>query len=159
MTNAKSKRAKLEQFFSSGTSPLTKVAVLLILAHFAMAAFPKRDFPDLFGYFISDLGSFFVQLLGLLAEALSWLATLLVAYLTVFGRRNLGFLIAMIAFALHLFGIFAIGVDFEYLLYNLFEFSPLIFAWVISSFVLFPVGMVLMMLGRPEVQKKLKKGS
>jgi hypothetical protein len=159
MTKPKSKRLKLENFLSSGTNVSTKIGILLLLAHFVMAAWVKLDFPELFSFYISDLESYFGQLLGLLSEALSWLATLLIAYLTVFGRRNLGFLIALIAFALHVFGLFSIGIDFEYVMYNLFGFSPFLLAWLISSFVFFPLAIALLVLGRPEVQKKLKKGS
>jgi len=155
VTAGKTRIPKYKVFFSSDTSLFTKLAVLSLLMHFILTSPQKIYFPEYFEIYFSDLGD--VNILGLLSlilTSLAWLSTLAVALLTIFGRKNLGFLFALGLALLSVVVFFlAGGLDLDWILANYLDIEPVGIVFLISTFVILPLGLILLVLGRPEVRR------
>jgi hypothetical protein len=124
------------------------------LSYFAMAPSFILHYPLLFEFFVSDIETNIIRLTGLISLVTAWLIAPVVAFLTVFRKRNLGFLMALISSIFHLFGLLSIGIDFGFVAGTVN--GPIELTWLISFFVIFPIAMLLLLFGRPEFQKMTK---
>jgi hypothetical protein len=157
--SAKMNASKLKLFWSSKTNIFTRIAIVLLFAHFVLMMPQRINLPEVLVFYFTNLDYLDIQLLWYLVGVFTWFAAGVAVGLTVFGRKNLGFLVAMVAFVLHVVELISFEIDFVEMFSNLQDFNPIGIAWLVSSLLVFPVATVMLVIGRPEVQRKLKKGS
>jgi hypothetical protein len=154
-----SNRPKDRRLFGRRTNLPTNIAVVL-LALFVLTS-AVQVVKDVL-YISDNIQQPNDWFLGNAASSFSWLLALVVVILTSLGRKNLGFLfaVASVAFYLpHTIRLFPILFRyFEYGLDLFIEFFDLpLTAWTVANFVLYPIAMFLLILGRPGIQKLFKK--
>lgn len=157
MTSAKPKY--IRSFFSSKTSLLTRLAVILLFVHFVFTFPQKISFPEYFGFYLSEIGdlAYLPGFLTLSTTFLAWLSTLATVLLSTFGRKNLGFLFALVAILLSVIAFLLVGgLDLGWIISNFLEIEPVGYLWLLSTYLVFPVGLGLLILGRPEVSRFLE---
>jgi hypothetical protein len=152
MTAGKSNVPKYKAFFSPNTSLFTKFAVLFLLLHFILTSPQNFFFPQSFEAYLE--WAYIPTLVSITLDFLAWLSALTAALLTVFGRKNLGFLFALgLALLSGVASVIFLVQSGEWILSNFLEIEPLGIVSLLSTFVILPVGLILLVLGRPEVRR------
>lgn len=155
MTSGEPKRSKFAQFFSGETNVFTQIGVGLAFLFFVLSIPNMIGLPEAVIFFFSDLANYFFYLVRWIIAFLAWLAAMAAVILTVIGRRNLGFLVAVGSFIVTFIVNLALGIDFGYIFGNLSEIGFASMAWLVANFVAFPLAIVLLIIGRPELQRGL----
>lgn len=152
MTAGKANVPKYKVFFSSNTSLFTKFAVLLLLLHFILTSPQNLVFPQSFEAYLE--WAYIPILVFITLTFLAWLTTLTAALLTVFGRKNLGFLFALgLTLLSGVASVMTVVQSGEWILSNFLEIEPLGIVSLLSTFVILPIGLILLVLGRPELRR------
>lgn len=160
MKSLTSLTAKISEFFSRKTNSLTRTAIVLLILVFFTGAPIKVYTPEkiINAIAIYDLR----ETMRLLALFISWVLVAAAVWLSIAGRRNLGFLIAIVAFTLNGINVLILSevlglvglLGFVFAFFGVFSAANL--SELISSIALLPIALFFLILGRPEVQKKFK---
>ena len=151
--------SKFKLFWSAKTSIFTKIAIVLLFTHFVLMAPQRRFLPEMLVFYFTNLDYLDIEFLWFLVGVVSWVAAGVAIGLTVLGRKNLGFLVAMVAFVLHVVELISLEIDYVEMFSNLQNLNPIGIAWLVSSLLIFPVATVMLVIGRPEVQRKFQSNS
>ena len=155
MTNAAPRRSPVAQFFSAQTNVFTQIGTLFVFLFFVFSIPDMIRLPEAVIFYLSDLASYFIDLVRWMVAFLAWLAALAAVASTVFGRKNIGFLVAIGSFLVTLILNLSIGIDIGYVFQNLTDLGFSSIAWLVGNFVAFPLAIVLLIVGRPEIQRGL----
>jgi hypothetical protein len=155
MTNAAPRRSPVAQFFSAQTNVFTQIGTMFVFLFFVFSIPDMIRLPEAVIFYLSDLASYFIDLVRWMVAFLAWLAALAAVALTVFGRKNIGFLVAVGSFLVTLIVNLSIGIDIGYIFQNLTDLGFSSIAWLVANFLAFPLAIVLLIVGRPEIQRGL----
>jgi hypothetical protein len=158
MTNAAPRRSPFAQFFSTQTNVFTQIGTMFVFLFFVLS-FPQMiEFPGSVIFYLSNLSDYFIFFVRFTAAFLAWLAAAAAVALTVFGKRNLGFLLALVSFLVTFISALSLGIDIRYIIENLADLGYGAIAWLVADFLVFPLAIVLLIIGRPEIQRGLSRG-
>jgi hypothetical protein len=155
MTNAAPRRSPFAQFFSTETNIFTQIGTMFVFLFFVFSIPDMIRLPEAVIFYLSDLAYYFIDLVRWMVAFLAWLAALAAVALTVFGRKNIGFLVAVGSFLVTLVVNLSIGMDIGYIFENLTDLGFSSIAWLVGNFVALPLAIVLLIIGRPEIQRGL----